>query len=77
MHLQDFITKCSFPCRAYTTSADGVASANANLALKGIIGVRAMAELAAIKQETGAAQGYFVCLVLISLDMVLILRTAE
>jgi len=36
-----------------------------------------MAELAAIKQETSAAQGYFVCLVFISLDMALTLRVAE
>jgi len=65
---QDFITRRSFLCRTYTTSADGVASANTNLALKGIIAVRAMAELAAVKQETSASQGYFVRFVPIALD---------
>jgi len=44
-------------------SADGAAATDANLALKGILGIRAMAELASIKGETTASQDYFVCLI--------------
>jgi len=58
-------------------SSDGLASNNANLALKGILGVRAMAELAAIKMETDASQKYFVCLRSISPYPMLILAAVD
>ena len=43
-------------------SADGTAGTNANLALKGVLGIRAMAELASIKGEKTTSEKYLVCL---------------
>jgi len=73
MKINPLLRKALIFNRAFTNSADGVASANTNLALKGILGIRAMAELAAIKGEITASQDYFVGPVFIEMRLVLIL----